>query len=111
MRNMNAYDVTLSPSGRPTVQGRIWEVPNRRIGGLDVAEAWNMRQGAKMVVEQWGDFPTTQIQAPDWSTVPMSILDQMKETNIQGVGCWEALHRICSPKYGFYIESAPAKAD
>jgi hypothetical protein len=110
MKNMTAYDVTLSPSGRPTVMGRIWEVPNRRINGLDVAESWNMRQAAKLVVEQWGDYPTTQIQPPDWSTVPMSILDQMTETDIQGVGCYEALRRICSPKYGFYVESAPATA-
>lgn len=107
-RNMTLYDVVLSPSGRvPIVQGRIWEIPNRRIRGFDVAGWWDMRQAAKMIVEQYGDYDLAKIKSPDWETVVMSILDVLPETNLQGSGCYAALSKVLRSKYAFWVNPVP----
>jgi hypothetical protein len=111
-RNMTRDDVVLSPNGRkPIVKGRLWESPDRRISSIDVAFPWDMRQAAKMIVEQFGDLEFAGIASPDWSNVPMSAGDILRETDVEGYGCYEALRRTLGNKFGFMVDPRPARPD
>jgi hypothetical protein len=110
--NMTRDEAILSPPKSPgNVRGNIWETPDRRIDKIDVARFWDMRRACKVITEIYGDIGFSGIDPMDWEDTPMSILDVMRETDIDGVGCYEALRRILSNRYGFFIDPRPMTED
>lgn len=111
-RNMTRDDVYLTPKNYPPeVKGKIWEMEDRRIGDADVAVLWDMRHAAQTIFSNYADSEFSGIPSPDWSTVPMTNQDTMRETDVTGVGCYEAMRRILGSKFGFYVDPRPAKQD
>lgn len=103
--------LTSPQSKMAQVKGKIWESPNRRIKSVDVATVWDMRNACKTIVTVFGELVFSGIEAPEWTEVPMLLADKMRETNVEGVGVWEALKRICGAKYFFMVEPFPTDKD
>lgn len=109
--NMTSEDVVLTPEGQQFILGRIWETPDRRVAGTPRAELWNIRQAVKMLVTQYNPYPFSGIQPPfDWNDdtqIPFTEDEILPETDVTGLGLWEALRRVLGPKYYFSVDPAP----
>lgn len=89
------------------VSGYVFEEPDRVCQSTALTAHWTMREAAKLLFEWYNDPDFSGIAGPDdWATDPLSD-DQMPPTNVDGLGLWEALKRVCGPEFQFYIDPRP----
>lgn len=109
--NMTQGEVELTAPGQKKVIGRIWEIPDRRVNGTPRAERWNILQAVKMLCTQYNPYKFSGIEIPDFdsdtSGIPFTDKDVMPETDLTGLGLWEALRRVLGPKYYFSVDPVP----
>jgi hypothetical protein len=115
LRNMTTTDVEITPSGSRRQHGRIWETPERRVSGTLRAAHWTIKDAAKILVTQYNPEPFSGIVGPiDWddeTAIPFTDKDILPETDVTGLGLWEALRRVLGPKYFFSISPRAERAD
>jgi hypothetical protein len=110
--NMTIADVQLAPSGQLPVLGRIWEWPDRRLNGIPQSARWTIKEAVKVLVTQYNPLPFSGIEAPinwdDPDEIPFADgTEVLPETDVTGLGLWEALRRVLGPKYFFSVDPRP----
>lgn len=106
-RNMTTDYVIVSDAGQAKVLGCVWEEPDRAVGNTFQSYFWNAREAVKSIFHLFNDPKITAIYGPkDWSTVAIAE-EVIKEIEIDGVGPYEAIRRVCGHRWGFFIDPRP----
>jgi hypothetical protein len=95
--------------------GGYWDNPDRLVNGTAITKKWEMRDALAVILGRYNVAARSGITSPhfdpaaaDPSVAAIPVAEILPEVNIEGLGIWAALRAICGPKYGFWVDPAPA---
>lgn len=108
-KNMTAHDVVLEGG----VNGRIFDAPDRKIGGVERAAHWTKLHAAKYLVQLFNDASASGITA-DWPAIetgqPGLATAVVRSVDVTGLSLYDALRLVLGPEYYFEVTCDPTSA-
>lgn len=107
-KNMSLDDCLLDL--KSTIKGRVWDSPERLVQGTLRTAHWTVAQACKTLELWFNDPATSGISHPDWANAGIDDTKTLPHTEVEGMGLWGALKRVCGPEYGFYVDPRPSSS-
>jgi hypothetical protein len=99
-KNMSVADVELNADGR---KGRCFETPDRP----GFCAFWTMKKAVDHIFSVFNQQSLTGIVTPSVADLPDT---RIVETDVDGLGLWDAVRKVIGPEYQLYVDCRPSTA-